>query len=141
MPDDAPDRVVLERLLYKIPQCIDYQNLYAMEDEFNKVGLSVHTTPKNRMILCRVVDGRIVADKVIDDYIFIGSIEDSMRELSERAIYKICNFVRSRADKASKPLNIARPWRNGLRMKDTIMVANEDVSQIADDLDSGLLLG
>lgn len=130
----------LERLLYKISQCIDYQNLYALEEEFNKVGLSIQTTSRNRMILCRLVEGSIIAERLIDDYIFVGSLADSTKELSENVTQKISDFVRNSAGESSKVENLARVWRNGLRMYDNIIVVNEDIDKIADDLDDGSVI-
>lgn len=131
----------LKRVLYKVSQCIDYQNLYALEEEMNKVGLSVQTTSNNRMILCRLQEGKVVTEKVIDDYIFIGSLNDATRELSESQIQKISDFIRNRSGPSGKVENLARVWRNGVRMYDSIMVVNEDVSKVADEMDHGLIIG
>lgn len=131
----------LEKLLYKISQCIDYQNLYALEEDLNKVGLSIQTTSRNRMILCRLVDGKAITEHLIDDYIFVGSLNEATKELSENVTQKISDFVRNNAGGPGKIENLARVWRNGLRMYENIIVVNEDVDVIADDLDEGLILG
>lgn len=138
---DKKNHENLKRVLYKVSQCIDYQNLYALEEEMNKVGLSVQTTSNNRMILCRLFEGKVVTEKVIDDYIFIGSLNDATKELSESQIQKISDFIRNRSGPSGKVENLARVWRNGVRMYDSIMVVNEDVSKVADDMDHGLIIG
>lgn len=135
MPSKGKKSSNLSKLLYKISQCIDYQNLYALEEDFNKAGLSVQTTSRNRMILCRLVEGKIITERVIDDYIFIGSLDESTKELSESQIQKISDFVRNRSGDPSTVQNKARVWRNGLRMYDSVMVVNEDVNNIADDME------
>ncbi|MDP1710858.1 MAG: hypothetical protein Q8K86_00170 [Candidatus Nanopelagicaceae bacterium] len=125
----------VDRLIYKIEQCTDYQCLYALEEEFNKAGLTVQATPKNRMILCKLRNGRPLAESVVDDYIFIGGLDGMSNEPSDRTVSKISDFVRTNAGSAGKVQNCARVWRNGLRMYEaTISVMNEDVQHIAGDL-------
>jgi len=106
----------LSMVLGKIDLCIDYQALYAMEPDFNEVGLTVQTTSNKRMILCRIQDGKPLAESIIDHYIFIGTLEDSAREISERASEKIKSFVKQAAGERDEIKNIARSWKDGLRM-------------------------
>jgi hypothetical protein len=125
----------IDNVIYKIGQCIDYQSLYALEEAFNKIGLTIQTTSNKRMILCKLREGRPIAEEVITDYIFVGSLNETSRELSDRAAEKICDFVRTNASVPGKVENIARVWRNGLRMyENTITIVNEDVHRIAGDL-------
>jgi len=124
----------VERLIYKIGQCIDYQSLYALEESFNKCGLTIQTTSRNRMILCKLRDGRPVSESVVDDYIFVGSIDGMSKEISERATEKISDFVRTNAGKPDKVQDMARVWRNGLRMYDAISIVNESQQQIAGEI-------
>jgi len=121
-----------KKLLYKISQCIDFQNLYALEEEFNKVGLTIQTTSKNRMILCKLRKGRPLAEKVVDDYIFIGTLDNPTREITEKVAEKISDFVRNNQGKSDKVKDLARVWRNGLKMYEDIVVVNEDVNYVAD---------
>jgi hypothetical protein len=122
----------VDHLIYKIEQSIDYQCLYALEEEFNKVGLTVQTTAKNRLILCKLREGRPLAESIVDDYIFIGSLDTMTNELSDRTTSKISDFVRTNAGNPGKVQNVARVWRNGLRMYEaTISIVNEDVNEIA----------
>jgi hypothetical protein len=102
--------------LKKIGMCLDYQALYSMEPDFNEIGLTVQTTPQNRMILCKIHDNKPLAESIIDDYIFIGSLDTATNEISERATEKIKEFVKEAAGEKSEIKNIARPWRDGLRM-------------------------
>jgi hypothetical protein len=125
----------LDRLVYKVGQCIDYQSLYALEEDFNRVGLTVQTTSRNRMILCKLVNGGPITEKVIDDYIYIGSLDDLSRELTDRSSEKICDFIRTNAGTPGKVENISRVWRNGLRMyQSAIAIANEDIDRISGEL-------
>lgn len=124
-----------DKLTYKIRQCIDYQSLYALEEEFNDAGLTIQTTSQNRVILCKLVNGKPKADKVIDDYIFVGSLDTSTNEISDRAAQKIVDFVNNAKGKKDKVKNIARVWRDGLRMyESSIAIMHEDVQLIVGNL-------
>jgi hypothetical protein len=125
----------IDKLTYKIRQCIDYQSLYALEEEFNNFGLTIQTTAQNRVILCKLRNGKAKADKVIDDYIFVGSLEKSADEISDRAAQKIVDFVQNAKGNKGKLKNVARVWRDGLRMyESTISIMHEDVQCVADNL-------
>ena len=131
---------ILEHVLYKVSQCIDYQNLYALEEDLNKIGLTIQTTARNRMILCKLRNGRRISESIIDDYIFIGSLGDLTREISEATNQKISDFIRNKAGAPSKLKNMARVWRNGLRMYESVLIVNEDVNKIAGDIGESELL-
>lgn len=122
----------LDKLLYKIEQCVNHQSIFAMESDFNNCGLSIQTTANNRMILCRLQDGRPVIESVVDDYIFIGSLKEGSTELTDRAVSKISDFVRTHSKGPDTVKNTARVWRNGVRMYESIILVNEDVDRIAD---------
>ena len=125
----------IDKLIYRIGQCTDYQCLYALEEAFNKCGLTIQTTSRNRMILCKLRNGKPVSEHVIDDYIFVGSLEDHARELTDRISEKICDFVRTNAGEPSKVENTARVWRNGLRMyESTVRIMNEDIENVAGEI-------
>jgi len=129
------DEVSLNKLIYKIGQCIDYQSLFALEEEFNRIGLTLQTTSRNRMVLCKLIKGRPITERVIEDYIFVGGLDELSKELTDRATEKICDFVRTNAGTAGKVENIAKVWRNGLRMYESaISIVNEDVERIAGEL-------
>lgn len=133
-PETPVNEAELGKLLYKIEQSTDFQCLYALEEAFNKCGLSIQTTSNSRMILCKLRGGKPVTEQVIDDYIFVGSIQEKTKELSDRLVTKINDFVRTNAGAPSKVENLARVWRNGLRMYESVQVVNEDVNKIAGDL-------
>jgi hypothetical protein len=125
----------LDKLLYKIGQCVDYQCFYALEEDFNKIGLTIQTTSRNRMILCKLQDGSPVTEKIIDDYIFVGSLDESTKELTDRTVEKICDFVRTNVGTPGKVENIAKVWRNGLRMyQSAISIANEDIERVVGEM-------
>lgn len=139
-PPVAPEPTMLngadlKEVLYKVNQCIDYHTLYALEPEFNKVGLTIQTSSKNRTVLCKLIDGKPITESIIDDYIFIGTLDGSSTELSERAIEKVSDFIRASAGPPSKVQNIARTWRDGLRMYAAdIEIVNEDINKVAGEI-------
>lgn len=128
----------ISKLLYKVEQCIDYQNLYALEESFNKCGLTIQATSNRRMVLAKIKNGKVVANNIIEDFIFVGSYDEANRELTDRAVEKICDFIRNNAGKPGKIKNVPRVFRGGIKMYgNTIDVKNEDVSVIADGLIEG----
>lgn len=117
----------VNKIVDKLARCIDYQSVYALEEDFNKVGLTVQSTSNHRMILCKLRDGKAVSNSVVEDYIFIGSHETAINELTDRAVMKMSDFVRTNAGLADVVRNTARVWRNGLKMyESTITIMNED---------------
>lgn len=111
----------IDRLINRIRACYDYQSLYAMEDGFNSIGLTIQTTSKNRIILCKIINSKPSAKEVGVDYIFIGSLDD-LGEFSMRAENKIIDFVLNNAGDSDEVKDTARVWRNGLRMYESAIV-------------------
>ncbi len=124
-----------ERLLVKVSGCPNYRTLYAMEADFNSAGLTIQTTTGNRIILCRLVKGRPVAKEAMTDFIFIGSLDGADRDLDDRVSQKICDFISNTEGPAGTVKDIARSWRNGLRMyESSIAIVNEDINYIGETL-------
>lgn len=126
---------MVEQLLSKIERCIDYQNLYALEPQLNKCGLTIQHTSRNRMVLAKLRNGSPVTEEVITDYMFVGSLSEANTELTERAINTISDFVRTNYGTPDEVKNTARVWRNGLRMYgQSLLIANEDINEVASKL-------
>lgn len=123
----------LQELIYKIRHSVTCTCLYALEENFNKVGLTLQTTTKQRMVLCKIKNNKPFCKKIMDDYIFIG-VADEDRELSSRAIDCIVEFVMNAAGKPAKLKNKQRKWQDGISMYGKIIVVNEDVDAVAHDL-------
>ena len=98
----------LESCLKKISYCVDCGSLYALKEEFNDIGLAIAETNSRRVILCRLEDGRPKADKIIDDFIFIGWVDSPDKELAESAKSLVLEFVRDRAS-GERPVIDASP--------------------------------
>lgn len=124
----------LQELLYKVKNSVTCSCLYALEDNFNKVSLTLQTTTKNRMVLCKIKNNKPYCKEFMDDYIFIGVAEED-RELSKRAIECISEFIMNAAsEKPAKIKKEQRKWQDGISMYGKIIVVNEDVKSIAGDL-------
>lgn len=124
----------LQELIYKVKHSVTCSCLFALEDNFNTVGLTLQTTTKNRMILCKIKNNKPYCKKFMDDYVFIG-VADEDKELSKRAIECVMEFVMNAA--SSKPAKLKqeqRSWQDGINMYGKIIVANEDVEAVASSL-------
>jgi hypothetical protein len=84
-----------DRFLDKIRQCYNWRSLYEFNEEFACVGLTIRDTSGGRKILCRMEEGIPITDKIVDDYIFIGSKDAIDEEVSQRAMEVIVNFIGS----------------------------------------------
>ena len=54
------NNLYLEKLLFKIKNAPDFETLFCLEEEFNKVGLTLRCTAKDRMVLCRIIEGGLL---------------------------------------------------------------------------------
>jgi len=124
----------LQELIYKVKNSVTCSCLYALEDNFNSVGLTLQTTTKNRMVLCKIKNNRPYCKEFMDDYIFIGTADED-KELSKRAIECVIEFIMNAAsDKPAKLKDKQRNWQDGISMYGKIIVVNEDVEAVAGDL-------
>ena len=117
-------------ILYKIKANPTYSTLHCLEELLNKVGLTLQTTTKNRMILCKIVDSKPCCDNVVDDFVFVGS-DNKEGEISERMLDCIENFIVNAATGPATILGTQRKWQHGARTYGKIIVVNEDVNSIA----------
>ncbi|MBD3408531.1 MAG: hypothetical protein GF411_20575 [Candidatus Lokiarchaeota archaeon] len=121
----------LQELMYKIKNSVTCSCLFALENNFNKVGLTLQTTTKNRMILCKIKNSRPYCKEFMDDYIFVGSADED-RELSKRAVECIIEFVMNAAsDKPAKIKDEQRNWQDGISLYGKVILVNEDVEAVA----------
>ena len=121
----------LSKTLYKVRNCPNYETLFSMEEEFNKIGLTFQQTPKSRMILCKIEGNRPHASVIIEDYIFIGSLNNRDETLNEHALECIMNFIMNSSSAPSIVTNVARAWQNGVRTYGQIILVNEEINKIS----------
>lgn len=120
----------LQEVLKKVKSSITCSCLYALEKEFNEIGLTLQTTSKNRMVLCKIRNGRPFCESFQDDYIFIGYADED-KELSRRAIDCIAEFVSGAASEPAELKSEPRSWQNTNRFYGKIILVNEEVNAVA----------
>jgi chromosome segregation ATPase len=99
MAEEAQPNQDMTSLLDLVDQCMQYNDVYNLEEAFNKVGMTIQRTTNDRNILCRCQNNKIVTENVIDDFIFIGPA----KRLHEGVIDKIKSFVIANEGAACKP--------------------------------------
>jgi len=102
-----------------------------MEREFNDVGLTLQTTHRNNKILCRIVEGKPCTERALDDYIFVGSIDEQSVQIPNDIIALICEFISKNAGQPAQLVDELPAWRGGNYMYGRISVVNEDVQVLA----------
>lgn len=118
----------LSKVIYKIKNCTDYDSLYAMNKDMNSVGLAIVPTTKDKMILCKIVDGKPYAQNIVDDFIFIGCISNKDEQLSDRTLNIIIDFVSNNASGPAELIDAPRKWQNGVRTYGmAVPIYNEDI--------------
>jgi hypothetical protein len=152
--DNVPEsKNIIEDLMYKISNSVSCSCLFALEESFNKIGLTLQTTVNNRTILCRVEDGKPCADVAIDDYIFIGKAHED-KELGQRTINCILEFVGNNIGEPVELIPTGKSYHNNMNLygnnptteefqnvtpiikkSNKLAIDNEDVNSIAGDID------
>jgi len=117
----------LANIVNKVYQCTDYQTLYAMESDFNQVGLTIQTTSNNRMILCKIADSKPKASEAMTDYIYVGGLDMSMQSIGFEFALKIIVFIVNAKGAKGELKNLARKWQDGLRMYGQAVTVEEKI--------------
>jgi hypothetical protein len=124
-------------LLYKIKNLVYFDTLFALEEDFNRTGLSVQLSGGNRVILCRIVGGKAKATAAMEDYIFLGpfAYAEAKQEVSNRLISSISDFVMNHAGPPGKIENLPRLWQQGVKTYGQVVrIIDEDVQIIAQSI-------
>lgn len=117
-------------ILFKIKGCGHYYMLHELEEDFNKVGLTIQTTLRDNKILCRIVDGKPYSEKLFSDYVFMGMAGSQMESVPKDIIETICEFVINNATGPSKVVDTPRVWRHGSYVYGHIVVVNEGLDAL-----------
>lgn len=112
----------LDSLLAKLSEATCHEDLYALGSDFNKLGFTIATTSGGRAVLCRVNEGKIVADKVLEDFVFIGDPGNIFEHFTDGTVDKIADFVKDKAGASCQ-----------CESKEPVAVINED-KQLAVDI-------
>lgn len=125
----------LPLVVSKLQSCPNFRTLYALEKTFNQVGLTIQHTPQNWMVLCRIEEGHAVATEVLEDFVFVGKLEDQSKPLPADLRESIINFVENAAGDAAVVGHNGRIWKDGVQIYDkALFVVNEDVKKITQTL-------
>lgn len=74
-----------------------------MEEEFNKVGLTICVSVNKRMVLCTIdEDNKPKVSKILEDYMFIGSENNPDKVLEERLVNCLISFIEKVATHEAK---------------------------------------
>ena len=124
----------LNKVKKKIRMSLSCSNLLAMEEDFNKIGLTIQTTTKNRIILCKIKDEQPYCREICEDYIFIGSYDGGDQILSDRVIDTLVEFVDNAHSKPAKVVDKMRSWQRNVSMYGKVILVNEDVHALSQEI-------
>jgi hypothetical protein len=94
-------------------RCYDFGTLYSLNDEFNKIGLTILPTNGGDMVLCRLVEGRPVAESLGIDHIYVGVQSRPRDELPHKLAKCVLEFIDSAGGDPSRPSVADQPHRTG----------------------------
>ncbi len=128
------DNLNLSKLLFKIKNCVKYEYLYFLEEDFNRVGLTLQNTISDNMVLCCIKEGKAKAESIMEDYIFVGTIKERKEEISPRMTESIVNFIMQNASDPAAIQVSERKWQNGVATYGQIVILGEDINKIAQNI-------
>lgn len=105
-----------DHLLDRVRHCYDWKSFYALQEEFKKIGLTLHDTSGGRKVLCRVEEGKPVVKNIVDDYIFVGSTESLDEEVSQRAMEVIVYFLENRASQPQAVMDSSQSYSKDMAL-------------------------
>lgn len=124
-------QIRVSEVIKKIKSCPDFNSLYCLEKKFNNVGMTIKSTAKDNMILCKIVDGKPYAEEIIDDFIFIGCLENKNDPLNDRLIDCLIDFVINNASAPAKIKSDRPKWKHDSNMYGKINLVHEEVQKIS----------
>jgi hypothetical protein len=83
-------------------RCYDFGILYSLEEEFNKIGLTIQATCSGDMILCRLVSGKPIAESLGVDHLFVGVRSRPRDEIPHKLVKCVLEFIDIAAGESSK---------------------------------------
>lgn len=94
-------------------RCYDFGALYSLEDELNKVGLTVQPTCGGDMVLCKLVEGRPLAKALGVDHLFVGVQSRPRDQIPHKLLKCILEFLDVAAGGPDRLVPIDNPPRTG----------------------------
>jgi len=74
-----------------INKCITWRDLYSLKESFLQHGLCIANTVNGNRAICVIKNGKMVADRLFDDYIFIEGRDNDY--IPGKVIEMIIEFV------------------------------------------------
>ena len=99
---------IYEKLLI----CADLSSLESMEEDFNNVGLTLQQTVSDKVILCRIENGKPCADVIFEDYMIIGYARECARRISKDTRDSLMIFVARNKGKPAKVIEDGQSYGN-----------------------------
>ena len=87
----------MKNIIKHIEKCTTWRDLYSLKEAFLEHGLCITNTINGNRAICIIKNGRLVADNIFDDYIFIEGRDNDC--IPEQIIDMVIEFVQ---DKCSK---------------------------------------
>lgn len=119
---EAPRNEALDSVVAKLSEATCYEDVYALNEELGRLGFTIQTTTGGRAVLCRTNEGKIVADAVLEDFVFVGDPTNIYEHFTDGTVDKIVGFV---TNNAGSPVTC--------ESKEPIMIVNEN-KQLAVDI-------
>lgn len=118
----VPRDEALESLVAKLHSTTCHEDVHNLREDLGKLGFTIQMTTGGRAVLCRVNEGKMVTDKVLEDFVFVGDPANIYEHFTDGTVDKIVDFVKQHA---SVPCQC--------ESKEPIMIVNED-KQLAVDI-------
>jgi hypothetical protein len=67
-----------KHLANKLRYCNDPSSLFALEEDFNAIGLTIQKSHSGKVFICRIEDGQPTCQKLFEDHIPICGISDKI---------------------------------------------------------------
>jgi len=94
-------------------RCFDFGTLYSLEEEFNKIGLTIQPTCGGDMILCRLVNNIPVAESLGVDHLYVGTQSRPRDEMPHKLIKCVLEFIDMACGSPAKPTNTKQSHHTG----------------------------
>jgi len=94
-------------------RCYDFGTLYALEEEFNKLGLSIQQTCGGDMVLCQLRGGQPIAESLGVDHIYVGAYARPRDQIPQKLLKCVLEFIDSARGSAGTVATRQLPHRIG----------------------------
>jgi hypothetical protein len=122
-------------LIERIEKCYDFGSLYILKEDLHKIGLTIHPTVSNKMVLCKIVDGRPSAEQLTEDFIFVGHKLEPDYPIPDRLLKCVVEFVQKNTSDAAEIIEQdATDFGSTSMYGETITIESEDMRNLAQQI-------